>query len=79
MRRRSSRLRLRNLDCLSNNLALLVRREEGVIRGVAATSDAHDTFNRREPCRIDQPPIVFDVDLEDRMEVGRIQLQGVGN
>jgi hypothetical protein len=26
---------------------------------------------------MNQPPIVFDVDLEDRVEVGRIQLQRV--
>ena len=28
-----------NLDCLSNYLALLVRREEGDIRGVASTKN----------------------------------------
>ena len=71
---RKRRLYLRNLDRLSNYLALLVRRKEGDIRGVASTSYTHDTFDGREPCRIDQPPIVFDVDLEDRVEVGRIQL-----
>jgi hypothetical protein len=50
----------RNLDRLSNYLALLVRREEGDIRGVASASDAHNTFDRCEPRRIDQPPVVFD-------------------
>jgi hypothetical protein len=71
---RKRRLYLRNFDRLSNYLALLVRRKEGDIRGVASTSYTHDTFDGREPCRIDQPLIVFDVDLEDRVEVGRIQL-----
>src|ERR1700719_3878803 len=64
--RKSDDLCLRNLDRLSNYLALLVRRKEGDIRGVASTSHAHDTFDGREPCRIDQPPIVFDVDLDHR-------------
>jgi hypothetical protein len=70
---RKRRLYLRNLDRLSNYLALLVRRKEGDIRGVASTSDTHDTFDGREHCRIDLPPIAFDVDLEDRVEVGRFQ------
>ena len=30
-----------NLDCLSNNLALLVRREEGDIQGLASTKKCH--------------------------------------
>src|ERR1700761_9094381 len=42
---RKRRLYLRNVDRLSNYLALLVRRKEGDIRGVTSTSYTHDTFD----------------------------------
>ena len=40
-------LRLGNLNCLADHLALLVRGEKSDIRRIATAPDADDAFNRR--------------------------------
>ena len=67
-------LGLRNLNCLPKHLALLVGGEEGDVRCIATTSDPDDSFNRRKPGRVNQPPSVFEINLEDGVKVGRVEL-----
>jgi hypothetical protein len=70
--------RPRHLNRLSENLALLVRREESDIRRIATASDPDDPFDWRKSRRIDQPPAIFDVDFKDGMKVGRVELKRIG-
>jgi hypothetical protein len=63
---------------LPNYLALLVRCKERDIGCVTAASYPDDTFDRSEPCVVDEPLAVFDIDVEDGVVIGRIQLEGVG-
>jgi hypothetical protein len=67
-------LGLRNLNCLPKHLALLVGGEEGDVRCIATTSDPDDSFNRRMPGRVNQSPSVFEINLEDGVKVGQVEL-----
>src|SRR5262245_7755656 len=67
-----------NLDGLPQYLTLLVGSQKGDVRRVAAAADPDNSFNRRQSRRVDQPPVVFEEHLEDRVEVGRRQLKRIG-
>ena len=70
--------RFRHFDSLSQNLALLVRRQKRDIRRIPPASDPDDAFDWGEPGRIDQPPAIFEIDLKDGVEIGRVELKRIG-
>jgi hypothetical protein len=75
--------RCRDLDTLADDLASLVGRQKGNIGGVSAASDPYDALDRRQPCGVDEPPTIFQVDFEDGVKrpfnrmatVGRCKLR----
>jgi hypothetical protein len=64
--------RFRHFDSLSQNLALLVRRQKRDIGRIPPASDPDDAFDWSDPGRIDQPPAIFEIELKDGVEIGRL-------
>jgi len=68
----------RNRYRLPQYLTLLVRGQKGDIGRVAAAANPDNSFNRGKSRRVNQPPVVFEKYLEDRVEVRRRQLKRIG-
>jgi len=68
----------RNRYRLRKHLALLVRRQKGDIRSISAAANPDNAFNRCKSRWVDQPPAIFEKHLEDRVEVGWLQLKRIG-